>query len=142
MVRQMPDYLVGVEAVQDSVVSVWDTRTFRGLTRPLPQLVENALFITSFSFDWYIAAHAALSSQTAQERLSHILFEYAAKAGRKVAGAIEVEATNQELADAANLTVYTASRLIAHGIKQGCFRSNGAKSWCAPRKGFSSMRKK
>src|SRR5262249_23200050 len=113
MLRQMPEYIVGVEAAQDSVASVWDTRTFCGLARRLPQLVENALFITSFSFTWYIAAHAALCSQTARERLLNILFEYATKAGRKVAAGIEVDATNQELADAANVTQFTSSRLIS-----------------------------
>jgi CRP/FNR family transcriptional regulator, nitrogen oxide reductase regulator len=137
IVRQMPEYLVGVEAVQDSVVSVWDTRTFRGLARRLPQLVENALFITSFSFDWYIAAHAALCSQTAQERLSHILFEYATKAGRRVAGGIEVDATNQELADAANVTHYTTSRLISAWEKAGLLQKQRGKIMvCSPERLF------
>lgn len=127
MLSQMPEYLVGVEAVQDSVVSVWDTRTFRGLARRLPQLVENALFITSYSFAWYIAAHAALCSQTAQERLEHILFEYATKTGRKVAGGIEVDATNQELADAANVTHYTTSRLISAWERNGLLQKERGK---------------
>jgi len=124
---QMPEYLVGVEAVQKSVVSVWDTRTFRGLARRLPQLVENGLFITSFSIDWYIAAHAALCSQTAQERLSHILFEYATKIGRKVAGGVEVDATNQELADAANVSHYTTSRLISAWERTGLLQKQRGK---------------
>ena len=137
-----PEHLVGAEAVQDSVVSVWDTRTFRGLARRLPQLVENALFITSYSFAWYIAAHAALCSQTAEERLAHILFEYATKAGRKAEGGIEVNAKNEELADAANITLFTTSRLISAWERKGLLQRQRSKiTLCSPERLFS-MRKK
>jgi hypothetical protein len=68
-----------------------------------------------------------LCSQTAQERLSHILFEYATKAGRKVTGAIEVDATNQELADAANVTHYTSSRLISAWERTGLLQKQRGK---------------
>jgi CRP-like cAMP-binding protein len=127
MLSRMPEYLVGVEAVQDSVVLVWDKRTIRDLVQRLPQLAENALFITSFSFAWYIAAHAALCSESAPERLEHILFEYATKVGRKVAGGIEVDATNQELADAANVTEYTTSRLMSAWERSGLLQKQRSK---------------
>jgi CRP/FNR family transcriptional regulator, nitrogen oxide reductase regulator len=134
---QMREYLVGVEAVKDSVLSVWDTHIFRGLARRLPQLVENALFITSYSFAWYIAAHAALCSQTAQERLSTVLYEYATKAGRKVAEGIEVDATNQELADAANVTHFTTSRLITAWERTGLLQKQRGKIMvCCPERLF------
>jgi len=137
MLLQMPKYLVGVEAVQDSLVSVWDTRSFRGLARRLPQLVENALFITSYSFGWYIAAHAALCSQSAQERLAQILFEYATKVGRKVPGGIELDATNEELADAANVTHFTASRLISAWARTGLVQKQRGKIMlCSPERLF------
>jgi len=123
---QMPEYLVGAEAVQDCEVSAWDTRTFRGLAQRIPQLLENALFITSFSLDWYIAAHAALCAQTANERLTHILFEYATKAGREVDGGVEIDANNQELADAANISHFTTSRLISAWEKTGLIQKRRA----------------
>jgi CRP-like cAMP-binding protein len=138
----MPNYLVGVEAVQDSLVSVWDTRTFRGLARRLPQLLENALFITSYSFGWYTAAHAALCSQSARERLSHILFEYGTKVGRKVAGGIEVDATNEELANAANVTHFTASRLISAWARTGLLQKQRGKIMlCSPERLFQHAKK-
>ena len=127
MLPQMPEHLVGVEAVQDTVVSIWDTHTFRGLARRLPQLVENALFTTSYSFAWYLAAHAALCSRTAQERVANILFEYATEAGRKVEERIEVDPTNQELADAANVTHFTTSRLISAWERTGLLQKQRGK---------------
>jgi CRP-like cAMP-binding protein len=119
MISHMPEYVVGVEAVWDSVVLLWDARTFHGLVQRVPKLVENALSITSYYLAWYLAAHAALCSQTAEERLSHILLEYATKAGRKVPGGIEVDATDQELADAADVTHHTTSRLITAWERTG-----------------------
>jgi CRP/FNR family transcriptional regulator, nitrogen oxide reductase regulator len=118
MLRRMDTYLVGVETTQDSLVLAWDARSIQALKQQLPRLAENALYITNFLFSWYIGAYAALCSESAQERLSHILFEYATKLGRKVAEGFEVDATNEELAEAANVTPFTTSRLMSAWAKR------------------------
>jgi CRP-like cAMP-binding protein len=110
---QTDHYLVGTEAVQDSVVLAWETRSMRALEQRLPRLLENGFIITYHLFSWYIATHAALCSQTAQERLSHVLFEYSTMIGRKVPEGFEFDATNEELANAANVNLFTVSRLMS-----------------------------
>src|SRR5215469_6001347 len=67
------NYLVSTEAVRESVVAVWDGQTIRTLAQRFPQLLKN-VFLTSIDYlSWYVAAHAAISSQTAEERLAHLL---------------------------------------------------------------------
>jgi len=137
LVSQITHYLVGVEAVQDCIVFVWAGPDIRALARRMPQLLENALYISNNYLSWYIATHAALCSQTARERLAHILFVQSISHGRKVAGGMELEATNEELADAANITPYTTSRLMSRWEKRGLIRKRRGKvTLCSPKSLF------
>jgi CRP-like cAMP-binding protein len=76
---------------------------------------------------WYVSTHAALTSQTARERLANILLGYAPSVGRKVSGGIELDVTNEELAEAANINPYTASRLISEWQRTGAIRKHRGK---------------
>jgi CRP-like cAMP-binding protein len=120
-------YLVGTEAVRDSVALVWPGETVRALARRFRPLLENALFITKHYISWYVAAHAALASQTARERLAHVLLELAPRIGEKFSGNIELEVTNEELAHSANITPYTASRLMTEWCRSGAIRKRYGK---------------
>jgi CRP-like cAMP-binding protein len=115
-------YLVSTEAVRDSIVLEWDRATIRALARRLPQLLENSLLIDMDYVAWYVAAHAALSSQSARKRLASVLFGLAKTIGQKVSNGIELGVTNEELSESANITPYTASRLISEWQKSGCIR--------------------
>ncbi len=76
---------------------------------------------------WYVGTHGALVSQSAAERLAHVLSAYAPSIGQKVSGGIELDVTNEELADAANITPYTASRLISEWQRAGAIRKSRGK---------------
>src|SRR5215471_15437116 len=115
-------YLVSTEAVRDSVVLVWDGPTIRGLTRRFSQLLENAIMSAVDYLSWYIAAHAALCSQNARQRLASVLLGYTSTMGQKVSGGIEFDITNDELANAANITPYTTSRIMSEWQKAGAIR--------------------
>jgi CRP-like cAMP-binding protein len=62
---------------------------------------------------WYLADHVALVCDTARERLAQVLIHLAGVIGQKVPGGIEFDVTNEELASAANITPFTASRLLS-----------------------------
>jgi CRP-like cAMP-binding protein len=100
-------------------VLVWDGPTIRGLARRFPQLLENAIVSAIDYLSWYIAAHAALCSQTARQRLASILLGYTISIGQKVSGGVEFDITNEELANAANITPYTASRILSDWQRTG-----------------------
>ena len=106
-------YLLSTEAVKDSSFLVWDRATIRSLAVKYPRLLENALFMASDYLGWYLADHVALVCDTARERLAQVLIHLAGVIGQKVPGGVEFDATNEELAGAANITPFTASRLLS-----------------------------
>ena len=106
-------YRVSAETVRESSLLIWDRATMRWLMERYPQLCENALTVALHYLDLYIAAHAALVSETAQQRLANVLTRLADSIGRAVAEGTELQVTNEELASAANITPFTASRLLS-----------------------------
>jgi CRP-like cAMP-binding protein len=130
-------YLVSTEAVRDCVVLIWDGRTIRALARRFPQVLENAIIIAANYISWYLVALAALTSQTARERLAGVVLGYVSSIGQEVAGGIELELTNEEVADSASITPYTASRILSEWQKAGAIQKRRGKIFLAsPEKFF------
>ena len=127
LVPRGSNYLLSTETVRDSVVLVWDGPTIRGFARRFPQLMENAIASAVDYLSWYIAAHAALCSQTARQRLASVLLGCTSSMGQRVSGGIEFDITNEELANAANITPYTASRILSEWQRTGAIRKRRGK---------------
>jgi CRP-like cAMP-binding protein len=106
-------YLVSTETLKNSSMLVWDRAALRGLVTRCPRLLENALLIASDYLGWYVATHVALVSHNARQRLARVLICLAESIGKKVSDGFEFDATNEELASAANVTPFTASRLLS-----------------------------
>jgi CRP-like cAMP-binding protein len=106
-------YLLSTEITKDSSVLEWDRRTIRGLAERYPRLLENALSTASDFVAWCVARHVALTSHTARQRLAQVLFCLARTIGEQVSGGIEIDVTNEDLASAASVTTFTASRLLS-----------------------------
>lgn len=98
LVSRLSTYLVSTEAVRGSVVLVWYGPAIQALARRLPRLFEN------------------------QERLAPVLVEPAPCTSRKIAGGMELDVTNEELAYSANITPYTTSRMIGEWQRSGAIR--------------------
>ena len=113
-------YLISTEAVRDSSFLVWDRATIRSLAAKYPRLLENALSMGSDYLAWYLADHVALVCDSARERLGQILVHLAGVIGQKVLGGVEFDVSNEELASAANITPFTASRILSE------WQTNGA----------------
>lgn len=112
-------YLVSTETLKDSSLLVWDRPTLRSLATRFPRVAENAMLISYDYLAWYVAAHVALVSHTARERLAGVVTCLAQGIGKRVPHGFEFEATNEELAGAANVTAFTASRLLSEWQKNG-----------------------
>lgn len=112
-------YLVGTEIVRDSCLLVWQRRTIRSLAMQVPRLLDNALSIATDYLTWYLAAHASLISQTAEQRLAHVLVTLAQGFGRKTSDGTSLELTNEQLANAAHVTPFTASRILSSWQRKG-----------------------
>ena len=117
-------YLVSAETLRDSSMLVWDRAALRNLTGRYPRLLENALLIAYDYLAWYVADHVALISQTARQRLAGVLVCLAKTIGQQVPDGYEFDATNEELAGAANVSTFTVSRLLSE------WQDNGAVLKC------------
>jgi len=106
-------YLVSTESLKNSDVLVWDRITIRSLAVKYPRLLENALTTASEYLAWYLATHNALISHTPRERLARLLICLAEAISERTLSGFELDVTNEELANATNLTPFTVSRLLS-----------------------------
>jgi CRP-like cAMP-binding protein len=120
-------YLSSTETARNSSVLVWDRDTIRSFAARQPLLFENALDIGVHFMIAYHAAHRALICGSARERLAHVLATLASGIGHKVPGGIELDVKNEELANEANVTLFTASRLISEWQRGGMLRKSRGK---------------
>jgi CRP-like cAMP-binding protein len=119
LLTRREDYIVSTEATTHCNTMVWRRETIRGLCGRYPRLVENALLI---SFDYlvaYRAAHASLICNSAPQRLARVLANLASGIGRKVPEGVELDVRNEELANEANISLFTASRLLSAWQREG-----------------------
>jgi len=124
---KMLNYAASTEAVRDSVLLCWDRTVVRELLTRYPRLLDNALSIAAEYMLWSIETVVGLTSHTAPERLAHILAGLARVIGQNGAEGVELDVTNEELASAANITLFTASRLLSRWQKQGLVRKSRGK---------------
>lgn len=119
MLPKPVDYLVSAEAMSNSSALVWNRGTIRRLSAQYPRLVENTLLS---AFDYlvaYRAAHASLICNSAPQRLAQVLANLAEGIGQKVSGGVELDVRNEELANEANISLFTASRLLSAWQREG-----------------------
>jgi CRP-like cAMP-binding protein len=106
-------YFMSCETVKESKILVWDRATLRGFAEKFPQIKDNALTIAAGYVEWYMVAHVALSCHSARERLARVLLNLSRAIGETVPEGIEIEISNEDLSNAANITHYTTSRLMS-----------------------------
>lgn len=112
-------FLVSTELVKDSCVLAWERNTIRSLAARSPRLVENGLAIAADYLAWYLASHLGLVCHTARQRLAHVLVSLASGIGSKGPDGITLDITNEQLAGTANITPFTASRLLSEWQRSG-----------------------
>jgi CRP-like cAMP-binding protein len=106
-------YLASTEAVVESSMLVWDRPAIRGLVGRYPRLLENVLLTASDYVDWHLMSHISLASHTVRQRVAQVLVTLARTIGRETRGGVALLLKNEELANAANVTSFTVSRLIS-----------------------------
>src|SRR6202011_4209919 len=96
------------EVLEDTWALVWDRETIRNLAERYPRLLENALLIAFDYLAFYRATHVSLTCHNARQRLAQVLVNLASGIGKKVPGGLELNVRNEELANEANVTLFTA----------------------------------
>lgn len=121
------EYLVSTEAVKPVSVLVWNRATILDLVQKYPRLANNALLVM---FDYLVAyrgIHISMTCRSAQQRLAYVLANLAVGIGQKVPEGIELDVRNEELANEANVTPFTASRMLGEWQRQGILRKTRGK---------------
>lgn len=113
------DYILSTEAVKESWGLAWDRTTIRKLALRYPALWENAFTIVSEALAGYLAVHVSQTRHSAAQRLARTLVDLASAIGYRTSAGIEVSVRNEELANAANVTQFTASRMLNEWQRNG-----------------------
>jgi CRP-like cAMP-binding protein len=113
------EYLVSTETVEDCSALVWKRSAMMSLGRKFPILLENALTIASGYVEISRNLLLEATHHTASQRVERVLRGLAKNIGTKVAGGIEFKITNEELANEANVTIFTVSRLLSEWHRMG-----------------------
>jgi CRP-like cAMP-binding protein len=127
LLREPASYLLSTEIIKNSTVLVWPRESIQEYLRRHPKLSENALSLASEYMAWFLASHLALVSKSAQERLAQVLLCLTEGIGHKTLFGTEVDITNEELANASNVTLFTACRILSGWQRNGAISKRRGK---------------
>jgi CRP-like cAMP-binding protein len=119
ILSQSFDYLLSTETVKKSRFLVWNRSSSAALCQQYPRLMSNALLIAHDYLVLYRALHLSLACHSARQRLATVLVNLATGIGQKVPEGVQLDVNNEELANEAHVTHFTASRLMSEWQRNG-----------------------
>jgi CRP/FNR family transcriptional regulator, nitrogen oxide reductase regulator len=130
------EYLVSTETVMNSLVLVWSRSAILALSKRYPRLMENALLVASDYLTAYRDLYLAANFYTARRRVAWTLDKLARATGRRVGGGIEVNVSNEDVANEASVTIFTVSRLFSEWQRKGLLEKNRGRVVIRSQEGF------
>ena len=119
-ILRLPErYIVTIEAVQDGSLLAWDTACSRALALGCPNLNKAVNAVVANYLEGLVNVLGTYAFQPAEQRLARVLVESARQLGRNGPEGIELDLTNEQLAVAARMTVFTATRKLRKWRGQG-----------------------
>jgi len=120
-------YIGTAKAAQETQVLEWKDRVIRQLAKTYPQLSENALRTVLRYLALYAKRHIGLVSNTAQERLACALSSLGSRTGHAVPAGVEIGIKNEDLASLADVSFFTASRVLKDWDRHGVVEKSRGK---------------
>jgi CRP-like cAMP-binding protein len=114
IVRAPARYLVTVEAVRAGSTLTWDLAACQALLSQCPNLRKAVNWAVSKYLDGIIDMFGMCQFQATEERLARVLVESAEQFGHSGPEGIEVDLKNEELALAAHMSLFTATRHLSN----------------------------
>jgi len=112
-------FVTTIQAFSEGTLLVWDRESAHALASQIPRLIQNTYTIVGEFATSLANALADRLSQTAEQRLAKILVESARDIGRAGCDGIEIDLTNEQLAQMADVSMFTASRQLNEWQSQG-----------------------
>jgi CRP/FNR family transcriptional regulator, nitrogen oxide reductase regulator len=119
LLTEAANFVVSTEVGANTDALVWHKNVIRSVVQTYPRLLENVLSLACDYLMWYVATHLSLVSHSARERLAHVLVSLAEGIGHKGPSGVRIEITNEQLANTANVTLFTASRTLSDFQREG-----------------------
>jgi CRP-like cAMP-binding protein len=110
------------QALEACEVLVWDTGNFEAAMDRFPILRRNARCVVQRRLDELESRYCEVSVQTASPRLAHALVRLIDQIGQKVNSHVEINVSQEALAQMTAMTSFTVSRLLTDWEKQGILR--------------------
>jgi CRP-like cAMP-binding protein len=117
-------YIGTAKAVGGSAVYVWNQSTVHRLAKSYPRLSENALRIVLRYIALYAERHVGLVSSSAEGRLANALTSLGSRSGHRHNSGLTVDIKNEELASLADVSLFTASRILKSWERQGAIKKS------------------
>jgi len=112
-------YMATAEASVDCELLVWEQTVIRNLVSQHPLLAENGLRIALGYLRNYVQRHIGLVTKTAEGRLAETLLKLGDQSGVVHPDGIEIRATNDLLGALADISPFTASRVLKNWVREG-----------------------
>ena len=119
LLKSPSPYMATAEADSDCELLAWEHSVIRKLVSDYPLLGENGLHLALGYLRNYIDRHIGLVTKTAEERLAETLLKLGEQAGKVQADGIEIHATNDQLGELADISPFTASRVLNNWVGSG-----------------------
>ena len=116
---QPADYIGTAESLEPGEVAVWTRETIQAFAGEHPQLAANALKIALDYVAVFAERHERLVTATAEQRLARALTRLGVRTGTRKRSGVEVGITNEQLASLADVSPFTASRLLKRWERDG-----------------------
>jgi CRP-like cAMP-binding protein len=118
------EYIATAEALTSCDVLIWDRAGIRRLAMRYPLVTENALRIVLHYIGLFAKRHMALVTDSAADRLAYALTQLASRTGHLLSGGLEINVKNEDLASLADISVFTASRLLKTWERKGALQKD------------------
>jgi len=124
--RQPTVHATTVEMIHRCTVLTWERASARALVLQHPRILENAY--SSLLDSWVNVFHKLMrAAETAQQRLAQVLVDSARQIGSAAHGGVRVDLTDEQLAEMAEVSVFTASRQLSEWQRQGILAKSRGK---------------
>jgi CRP-like cAMP-binding protein len=107
------------EAIRDCQALLWDSPIFDGMLDRHPVFLRNVQHIIALQLSELSCRIREVSTETVLPRLAHGLIRLTDQIGRQVEDTVELDVTQEALAQMTAMTFYTANRQLSEWEEQG-----------------------
>ena len=119
MLKNPSPYIGSAEATSDVEMLVWEHASIQNFATMYPKLADNALRIVLHYLNRYVNRHVGLVTKTAEQRLAGTLLALGDRTGKALPDGVQVDVTNEQLGALADISSFTASRLLSGWERRG-----------------------